>query len=105
MLAQHTGQESWPTELVGHHASLPLAVAILLRDYRFALADIFLKRALTLTLVVVAIAVAHVTIGLRWLGPDADAAVTIYVLGLVLAAVLVREALRVLRAGPLARGV
>ena len=49
---------------------MPLAVAILLRDYRFALADIFLKRALTLTLVVVAVATAHVTIGLRWLGPD-----------------------------------
>ena len=55
-LAQHTGGESWSTELVGHHASLPLAFAILLRDYRFALADIFLKRALTLTLLVVAVA-------------------------------------------------
>ena len=53
-LGQHTGREAWTTELVGHHASMPLAVAILLRDYRFALADIFLKRALTLTLVVIA---------------------------------------------------
>ena len=95
-LAEHTGRESWLTELVGHHASLPLAVAILLRDYRFALADIFLKRALTLTLVVVAIAVAHLTIGLRWLGTDADVAVTIYVLGLVLAAVLLQEPARAL---------
>ena len=57
-LGQHTGREAWTTELVGHHASMPLAVAILLRDYRFALADIFLKRALTLTLVVVAVATA-----------------------------------------------
>ena len=75
-LGQHTGREAWTTELVGHHASMPLAVAILLRDYRFALADIFLKRALTLTLVVVAVATAHVTIGLRWLGPVTNATPT-----------------------------
>ena len=96
-LGQHTGREAWTTELVGHHASMPLAVAILLRDYRFALADIFLKRALTLTLVVVAVATAHVTIGLRWLGPgphDTDVAVTIYVVVLVLAAVLLQEPAR-----------
>jgi two-component system LytT family sensor kinase len=92
-LGHHTGRESWPTELVGHHASLPLAVAILLRDYRFALADIFLKRALALTLVVVAVAAAHVTIGLRWL-PTADVAVTTYLLVLVLAAVLLQEPAR-----------
>lgn len=93
-LGQHTGREAWPTELVGHHASMPLAVAILLRDYRFALADIFLKRAVALTLVVVAIAAAHVTIGLHWLGPNADVVVTTYVLGLVLAAVLLHEPAR-----------
>ncbi len=42
------GDQSWPVELVGHHASLPLAVAILYQDFPFALADLFLKRALTL---------------------------------------------------------
>jgi two-component system LytT family sensor kinase len=48
-LSQHTaGSDSWPTELLGHHASLPLAVVILYQDYRFAFADLFLKRALTL---------------------------------------------------------
>ena len=41
----HRGDASWPVELVGHHASLPLAFAILYQDYRFALADLFLKRA------------------------------------------------------------
>lgn len=51
-LTHHTGNESWLVELVGHHASIPLAVAILYQDYRFALADIFLKRALSLVLVV-----------------------------------------------------
>ena len=51
-LTHHTGNESWMVELVGHHASIPLAVAILYQDYRFALADIFLKRALSLVLLV-----------------------------------------------------
>lgn len=51
-LSQHQGGESWWIELIGHHASLPLALAILYQDYRFALADIFLKRALALVLLV-----------------------------------------------------
>jgi hypothetical protein len=49
---QYEGAESWPTALLGHHASLPLALAILYQDYRFAFADIFLKRALALLLLV-----------------------------------------------------
>jgi hypothetical protein len=56
-LGHHRGgaAETWYTELTGHHASLPLALAILYEDYRFAFADIFLKRALALlTLVAVA---------------------------------------------------
>jgi hypothetical protein len=40
--------ESWYTELAGHHASIPLIFAILYQDFRFALADLFLKRALAL---------------------------------------------------------
>jgi len=52
-LSHHEGQEySWWIELAGHHASLPLALVILYQDYRFALADIFLKRALLLALLV-----------------------------------------------------
>jgi two-component system LytT family sensor kinase len=52
-LQRHTaGSESVPLELIGHHASLPLALVILYQDYRFALADIFLKRVLTLLAVV-----------------------------------------------------
>src|SRR5260221_1899622 len=47
----HQGDASWPVELLGHHASLPLAFAILYQDYPFALADLFLKRALTLVTV------------------------------------------------------
>ncbi len=50
-LSHHEGKEySWWIELAGHHASLPLVVVILYQDYRFALADIFLKRALSLVL-------------------------------------------------------
>jgi signal transduction histidine kinase len=44
----HSGDAPWPVELLGHHASLPLAIAILYQDYPFALADLFLKRALAL---------------------------------------------------------
>ncbi len=52
-LSHHEGREyPWWIELAGHHASLPLALAILYQDYRFALADIFLKRALSLVLLV-----------------------------------------------------
>jgi hypothetical protein len=40
--------EPWLVELAGHHASVPLIFAILYQDFRFALADLFLKRALAL---------------------------------------------------------
>ena len=57
----HSGDASWPVELIGHHASLPLAFAILYQDYPFALADLFLKRALALLAL---LAVAFATIAL-----------------------------------------
>ena len=47
-----SGEFFWLVELIGHHASLPLALAILYQDYRFALADIFLKRALAFIILV-----------------------------------------------------
>jgi len=53
----HTSADSWWMQLVGHHAAIPLAFAILYQDYRFALGDLFLKQALTL-LAIVGIAVA-----------------------------------------------
>ena len=61
----HKGEASWPVELVGHHASLPLAFAILYQDYPFALADLFLKRALALLAIVAIAFVAIATFGLR----------------------------------------
>ncbi len=39
---------SWYVELVAHQSSLPLALVILYQNYRFAFADLFLKRALSL---------------------------------------------------------
>jgi hypothetical protein len=59
----HRGDASWPVELLGHHASVPLAIAILYQDYPFALADLFLKRALTLLILVTAAFVAVTTLG------------------------------------------
>lgn len=53
----HAAADGWAVELVGHHAAIPLAFAILYQNYRFALADLFLKRALTL-IALVAIAFA-----------------------------------------------
>jgi anti-sigma regulatory factor (Ser/Thr protein kinase) len=50
-LISHREESSWLVELVAHQSSLPLALAILLQDYRFAFADLFLKRALSLLLV------------------------------------------------------
>jgi signal transduction histidine kinase len=41
-------QDTWAVELLGHHASIPLALAILYQEFPFALADLFLKRALAL---------------------------------------------------------
>ncbi len=53
----HAVADGWAVELIGHHAAIPLAFAILYQDYRFALADLFLKQALTL-IALVAIAFA-----------------------------------------------
>src|SRR5438105_2669943 len=70
----HKGDASWPVELLGHHASLPLAFAILYQDYPFALADLFLKRALAL-LALLAVAFAailffgHYSASFAQLGP------------------------------------
>ena len=68
----HGGEDSWAVELVGHHAAIPLAFAILYQDYRFALADLFLKRALTL---IALVAVAFAGYSLATTLPPGPAAV------------------------------
>ena len=69
----HGANESWTTELLGHHASIPLAFAILYQDYRFALADLFLKQALTLIGAVAVVFAAYTAVepSLRAGGPGA----------------------------------
>jgi len=57
VMAMHLGhhgdmRESLSAELLGHHASLAFALVILYQDYRFALADLFLKRVLSAVLLV-----------------------------------------------------
>jgi two-component system LytT family sensor kinase len=53
-------KSSWIVEVVGHHASIPLIFAILYQDFRFALADLFLKRAITLLALVASAAALYV---------------------------------------------
>jgi len=49
-LSGEAEEKSWLIELIAHQSSLPLALVILYQDYRFAFADLFLKRALSLIL-------------------------------------------------------
>lgn len=65
----HRGDASWPIELLGHHASVPLAIAILYQDFPFAFADLFLKRALTLLALVTTAFVAVVSVGVGAAAP------------------------------------
>ncbi|MEO8564344.1 MAG: histidine kinase [bacterium] len=62
-LSHHVaGPEATGAELWGHHASIPLAVVILYQDFRFALADLFLKRVLLGVLLAGAGVLAHMLI-------------------------------------------
>ncbi|MBV9879959.1 MAG: histidine kinase [Gemmatirosa sp.] len=59
-LSHHSsGAEPVGAELLGHHASIPLALVILYQDFRFALADVFLKRVLVAVALVVLGVAAH----------------------------------------------
>lgn len=46
-------QASWFVELVAHQSSLPLVLVILYQNYRFAFADLFLKRAVSIILLTI----------------------------------------------------
>jgi hypothetical protein len=65
----HGGDDGWAVELIGHHAAIPLAFAILYQDYRFALADLFLKRALTLIAIVAIAFVGYSVVSTLPAGP------------------------------------
>ncbi len=65
--------DRWWVELVGHHASIPLAIAILYQDYRFALADLFLKRVLALVAVLLIIIAGYFSIVVPFVLPQLSA--------------------------------
>jgi hypothetical protein len=76
-LSRHAGiadQDPWPVELIGHHASLPLVLAILYQDYRFAFADLFLKRALALLMLVALVSILYALLAAPLIDPHVVAA-------------------------------
>jgi two-component system LytT family sensor kinase len=64
----------WLVELIGHHASLPLVLAILYQDYRFAFTDLFLKRALSLLALVGLVSLLYAFFAAPLVDPHALAA-------------------------------
>jgi two-component system, LytTR family, sensor kinase len=64
-------QGPWLVELIGHHASLPLVLAILYQDYRFAFTDLFLKRALSLLALVGVVSLLYVAFAAPLVDPHA----------------------------------
>jgi two-component system LytT family sensor kinase len=91
-LIRHTGRDPWWIEALGHQGSLLLPVAILLRDYRFAFADLFLKRALALSLTVGLVLATHLLLH-GWNGAlgSTDASVVAYLLALAVMTALVQR--------------
>jgi signal transduction histidine kinase len=73
-LSRHSSaNDSWVVELIGHHASLPLVFVILYQDFRFALADLFLKRALSVLALIAVVVAAYVMLIAPLIGRDPDA--------------------------------
>ena len=60
-LSRHSARvdESLVAAVVGHQGSLPLVLTILYQDYRFALVDLFLKRAVSLLLLVLIVGLGY----------------------------------------------
>ena len=59
-LSGHSAAEdTWSSAFFGHHMTIPLVLATLHADYRFALVDLFLKRTLALLLLVGVVLVGH----------------------------------------------
>ena len=75
----------WWLDFLGHHASLPVAVAVLYRDYQFAFVDRFLKRAVSFLLLVGMSFGLYINAVLSWLGPGAGSPVPPIISGLIIA--------------------
>ena len=89
---------SW-REIVGHHASVLLAVAILYQDYRFAFADLFLKQALKIVLLIGLASTLYLSLARRLLAVhdvhgDVDPRAIGAILGLWVSTALVYPAVR-----------
>ena len=90
----HENASFWIIELVAHQASLPLAMAILYQDFRFAFADLFLKRALSLFLLALTSVGLYLSVALPFLSggesvsPTAPQTIGV-LLGLMMATALV----------------
>ena len=96
-LSEHERPErTWPAELIGHHASLPIALSILYQEYPFTLADVFLKRALALLALMTAALLSYVTLAafgtFDTLGTSGNVAALVF-LGVSLCAALLYPAL------------
>lgn len=60
---RHTdGNNFWLLELVAHQVSLPIVFIILYQNFRFAFADQFLKRALSLILLATVVVAAYIAV-------------------------------------------
>jgi len=91
-IAYHTDTSLF-LDLVGHHASMPLAFVILYQEYRFALADRFLKSALKI-ITLVSIVMASFVLLVPALGTDlSDPRVLGVVMALWIATALVSPSL------------
>ena len=92
-IAYHTSN-SLLLDLIGHHASIPLAFVILYQEYRFALADRFLKSAIAI-IALVSLAMGGYLLVVARLGDSLRAsAVIVGVLALWIATALVYPGLR-----------
>ncbi|MBA3885877.1 MAG: histidine kinase [Acidobacteria bacterium] len=93
-------QDTWPIELIGHHASIPLALAILYQEYPFALADVFLKRALALVALISLVLAGYLALASLGLAgmmgpPDTDGGLpALLLIGVAIATALVYPQLR-----------
>lgn len=67
-LSAPRSENSWLIEIIGHQSSLPLALTILYQNFRFAFADLFLKRAISLILVALLAFALYVMVAAPMLG-------------------------------------
>lgn len=90
-----SGSLSWGAELISHYAALPLVLVILYKDYRFAFADLFLKRALALIfLVVIVMTLAVLVVAPFFPGETVDPWAALFVMTLWAATALLFPSLQ-----------